>query len=71
MANGKKTSGPVAASPSGHFVSKNPGKSGRPAKAVAGSALSQSPAKATPGAVRVIREVSFEHREALKRLVDR
>lgn len=52
-------------------VLKEPKHSSAKAKSVAASAFTQKPAKASAGSERVIKGVSQEHREALKRLVDR
>jgi hypothetical protein len=50
---------------------KDPKASGSDDKSRAASALTQKPAKVSPGSARVIKGVSQEHRDALKRLVDR
>jgi hypothetical protein len=71
MAKNVNTSGMVRSSGSGQFVLKEPAKTGQSANAVAGSALTQRSGKASAGSVRVIKDVSTEHRDALKRLVDR
>jgi hypothetical protein len=52
-------------------VLKEPKGSSAQGKSVAASALTQNPTKASAGSERVIKGVSQEHRDALKRLVDR
>jgi hypothetical protein len=52
-------------------VLKDPKGSSSDAKSRAASALTQMPAKVSAGSERVIKGVSHEHRDALKRLVDR
>lgn len=52
-------------------VLKEPTHSSTKAKSVAASTLTQKPTKASAGSERVIKGVSQEHRDALKRLVDR
>lgn len=52
-------------------ILKEPTHSSAKAKSVAASALTQKPTKASAGSERVIKGVSQEHRDALKRLVDR
>ena len=59
-----------AASAAGRVL-KDPKGSSSDVKSRAASALSQEPAKVTAGSERVIKGVSNEHRDALKRLVDR
>ena len=71
MAKNMSTSEPVRSSNSGQFVRKETAKTGPSAKTTAGTTLSQRPGKTTSGSARVIKEVSAEHRDALKRLVDR
>jgi hypothetical protein len=71
MAKNERSSVSSNSGKSGKYVPKDPAKSGTPAKTVAGSALSQRPNKTSSGSERVIKGVSLEHRDALKRLVDR
>jgi hypothetical protein len=71
MAKNVNTSRTVRSTGSGQFVLQEPAKSGQSAKTIAGSALTQRASKASAGSVRVIKDVSTEHRDALKRLVDR
>jgi hypothetical protein len=52
-------------------VLKVPKGSSADAKSAAASALAQKPPKVSAGSERVIKDVSHEHRDALKRLVDR
>jgi hypothetical protein len=52
-------------------VLKDPKGSSSDVKSRAASALMQTPAKVSAGSERVIKDVSVEHREALKRLVNR
>jgi hypothetical protein len=52
-------------------VLKAPNGTDARGKAAAGSALAQSPTRASAGSARVIRQVSQDHRDALKRLVAR
>jgi hypothetical protein len=52
-------------------VLKEPKGSSSDVKSRAASALAQAPGKASSGSERVIKDVSLEHREALKRLVNR
>ena len=71
MAKTASTSGMVRSSGSGQFVLKEPAKAGQSAKTSAVSGVTQRQSKASSGSVRVIKDVSAEHRDALKRLVDR
>lgn len=52
-------------------VLKDPKSSRLPTSSVAASALTQEATKVTKRSERVIKGVSHEHRDALKRLVDR
>jgi hypothetical protein len=65
-----ETSSKCAASAAGRVL-KDPKGSGSDVKSRAASALTQKPAKVSAGSERVIKGVSREHRDALKRLVDR
>jgi hypothetical protein len=70
MTKTAKTSGLVRSTSAGQFVLKDPAKSGQSARTAAASVLSQS-SKTSSGSARVIKDISAEHRDALKRLVDR
>ena len=59
-----------AASPESRVL-KDPKGSSSDVKSRAASALTQKPAKVSAGSERVIKGVSREHHDALKRLVDR
>jgi hypothetical protein len=59
-----------AASAAGRFINEPKGSSSD-MKSRAASALTQKPGKVSAGSERVIKDVSHEHRDALKRLVDR
>jgi hypothetical protein len=71
MAKNVNKPGMVRSTGSGQFVLKETAKTGQSAKTIAGSVLTKRPGKASAGSVRVIKDVSNEHRDALKRLVDR
>jgi gas vesicle protein len=61
----------VRSSGSGQAAEGGVGQSSQTAKSISASALSQRPREASKGSQRVIKDVSNEHRDALKRLVDR
>ena len=65
-----ETTSKRAASAASRVVIDPKGSSGH-ARSVAASALTQKPAKVTERSERVIKGVSHDHRDALKRLVDR
>lgn len=64
------TSSKRTASAAGRVL-KDPKGSSSDVKSRAASELTQKPAKVSAGSERVIKDVSHEHRDALKRLVDR
>lgn len=61
----KRTAGPASR------VLSEPKGSGSAVKTVAASALTQISTRASPGSEQVIKEISHEYRDALKRLADR
>lgn len=69
MANSETTS--KRAAPTATRIMKGPKVSASVVQSQAGSNLTQQPAKVSVGSSRVIKDVSQEHRDALRRLVDR
>jgi hypothetical protein len=65
-----ETSSKLAASAASRVL-KDPKASSSDVKSRDASALTQKPAKVSAGSERVIKGVSHEHRDALKRLVNR
>jgi gas vesicle protein len=63
-------SGKAAQSAAGRVL-RDPKGSARSSKVLSTAELSQIPGEASPQSRRVIKDVSNEHREALKRLVER